>query len=208
MRHLVPLVRPLCLCVLLAAAAAQEPSASGWLRPPEPIAKLIEAPPPPDASLSPQRQWLVLTTREPLPGLDVVARPHLKLAGLRVDPQSRGGQLGARVMAIALRSMADGKETAVTIPPGHWSGPIWTADDRAFVMVRALDGGGELWLADPATAAPKRIDGVRVNSVLGGGVQWLRDQQRLLVTMVVNADAPPRPLVPAGPQVQATTAGA
>ncbi len=210
MRHLVPLVRPFSSLPLLfaAAAVAQQPSAEGWQRPPEAIARLIEAPPPPDASLSPQRRWLVLTTREPLPGLDVVARPHLKLAGLRVDPQSRGPQLGARVMAIVLRSLANGEERAVTMPPGHWSGPMWSADDRAFAMMRAADGGGELWIADPATAPPKRVENVRVNSVLGNGVQWLPDQKRLLVTTVVTGEAPAKPLVPAGPQLQTTTSGA
>ena len=195
--------------VLTAAAGslAQEPSTTGWRRPPDAIARLVEAPPAPDANLSPARTWLVLTTREPLPGLDVVARPHLKLAGLRVDPQSHGRQLGARTMAITLQSLADGQERVVDVPAGHWSGPIWTADDRAFALLRSADGGAELWVADPATAAPRRIDGVRVNTVLGGGVSWLPDQRRLLVTAVVAGEPPVRPLVPTGPQVQESARG-
>lgn len=203
-----PLVRSCWLLAASAAAAvAQEPATAGWMRPPEAIAKLVEAPPPPDASLSPQRRWLVLTTREAMPGLDVIARPHLKLAGLRVDPQSRGPQLTTKVLAIALRPVAGGEEKALAIPAGHWSGPIWSADDRAFALVRAVEGGGELWLAEPATAPPKRIDGVHVNQVLGRNVQWLPDQRRLLLTLVVPGDAPPRPAVPAGPQVQESKKG-
>ncbi|MFY9342603.1 MAG: prolyl oligopeptidase family serine peptidase, partial [Planctomycetota bacterium] len=139
--------------------------------------------------------------------LDVVARPHAKLAGLRIDPKSRGGQLGTRVIGITLRSLADGAERPLAIPPGHWSGPIWCPDDSAFALVRAADGGGELWLADPATAAPVRVEGVALNAVLRGiGVQWLPGH-RLLVPLVVPGDAPPRPAVPAGPQVQVATRG-
>ena len=193
--------------VFAAAAVAQEPATTGWLRPPEPIVKLIETPPAPDASLSPQKQWLALTTREAMPGLDVVARPHHKLAGLRIDPQSHGPQLGTRVMAITLRSVASGEEKPLAIPAGHWSGPIWSADDRAFALVRAADGGGELWIADPATAPPKRVDGVKLNGVLLRGVQWMTDQKRLLVALVVPGEAPARPLVPAGPQVQQSKKG-
>src|SRR5687767_11182429 len=95
--------RPFPLVWLLAGAAAAQdapPSVTGWMRPPDAIARLVESPSAPDASLSPQRRWLVLTTREPLPGLETVARPHYKLGGLRVDPASRGPQLGTRVIGI------------------------------------------------------------------------------------------------------------
>jgi dipeptidyl aminopeptidase/acylaminoacyl peptidase len=195
------------LVLVAVATPAQDPTTTGWLRPPDAIAKLVETPGAPDAALSPQRTWIVLTTREPLPGLDVVARPHLKLAGLRVDPVSRGPQLGTRTVGITLRSVATGEERALPIPAGHWSGPIWSADDRAFVLLRAGDGGAELWLADPATAPPVRVDDVRVNQVLRVGVQWMPDQVTLLLPLVVPGAAPERPLVPAGPQVQDSAPG-
>ena len=195
-------------CLLLATAAIAQAPAGGFLRPPEAIARLVEAPAAPDTALSPQRRWLSLTTREPLPGLDVVARPYHKLAGLRIDPASHGPQPSTKVMAMSLLDLATDQERAIDVPlPGDWSGPIWSADDRAFVLLRAAAGGAELWVADPATAAPVRIDGVKVNRVLGGGVQWLPDQRRLLVTAVVAGEAPPAPPVPSGPQVQESVAG-
>ncbi|MBL9078550.1 MAG: S9 family peptidase [Planctomycetes bacterium] len=194
---------PLLSCCL--PLLAQAPAA--WQRPPEVIAQLVETPPPPDVGLSPRRSWLVLTTREALPTIEVLARPHQKLAGLRIDPALHGRQLGTRVTSLRLRSLADGSERAVPIPIGHWSGPFWSADDRAFALVRAAEGGAELWLADPATAPPRRIDGVRLNTVLGGGVQWLPDQRRLLVRLVVEGEAPTRPAAPAGPQVQEVRGG-
>ena len=186
---------------------AQEPTSTGYLRPPETIARLVEAPPSPDAALSPQRHWLVLTTHEPMPGIDVVARPHEKLAGLRIDPQAHGPQLGARVMSIVLRALANGNEIAVQVPAGHWSGPWWSADDRAFVLLQSGEGGSELWVADPAIAPPRRIAGAKLNPVLGNPVQWLPDQKRLLVKLVVGGAPPVRPRAPAGPQVQVTQKG-
>lgn len=201
-------VVPTCCALLLAGAVrAQQAATTAWQRPPDAIVRLVEAPPPPEASLSPQRTWLVLTTREALPGLDIVARPHEKLAGLRIDPDTRGPQLGARVMGVGLRAMATGTEQAIVMPAGHWSGPFWSADDRAFALVRAASGGAELWVADPASAPPVRIDGVKLATALGGGVSWLPDQRRLLVRLCVDADAPGRPRLPAGPQVQQTTKG-
>ena len=188
-------------------ALAQGLGSGGYARPPEVISRLVEAPPPPDTSVSPRANWLVLTTREPMPGIDVVARPYEKLAGLRIDPQVHGPQLGARVIAIVLRSLADGTEKVVQVPAGHWSGPYWSADDRAFALLQADEGGSQLWIADPATAPPRRIDGVRLDPVLGQPLQWLPDQQRLLVKLVTKAQTPVRPRTPTGPQVQATQQG-
>lgn len=180
---------------------------AGWLRPPDAIARLVEAGGPPSASLSPQRRWLVLTQQEALPSVEIVARPHLKLAGLRIDPATRGPQLGARTLGITLMPVAGGDQQPVPVPAGHWSDPLWSADDRAFVLLRTTEQGIDLWVADPATAPPKQVPGVVLNAVLGNPVQWLPDQQRLLVMLAVPGPAPVRPRVPAGPQVQATTKG-
>jgi dipeptidyl aminopeptidase/acylaminoacyl peptidase len=187
--------------------AQESVPATGWMRPPEAIARLVEAPPPPSASLSPQHGWLVLVQQEALPGIDVVARPHLKLAGLRIDPDTRGPQLGSRVIGMTLKAMADGKERTVALPAGHWSDPIWSADDRAFALMHTRDTGIELWVADPATEAPKQVPGIVLNAVLGSPVRWLPDQKRLLVQLAVPGDAPARPRAPTGPQVQSSEKG-
>jgi dipeptidyl aminopeptidase/acylaminoacyl peptidase len=136
-----------------------------------------------------------------------VARPHRKLGGLRIDPRCHGPQLDTKTTAILLRRPDGAEEHAVAVPADHWSGPIWSADDRAFALVLAKDGGAELWVADPATSAPRRIEGVRLNTVAGGVVLWTPDQRRLLVRLVAGGEAPARPPAPGGPQVQVTTQG-
>ena len=95
-----------CLVCLLPFVAAQEPS--GWRTPPEPIAGLLVAEGPPDVMLSPCRRFLVLRHSEPMPGIDVVARPHMKLAGSRIDPKTRGPQLGTKTTKLVLRTLASG----------------------------------------------------------------------------------------------------
>lgn len=189
-------------------ALAQDAAAAGhWRRPPEAIARLVEAPPPPSSSLSPQGAWLALTQREAMPSIEVVARPHHKLAGLRIDPRTYGPQLGSRVVGMALRSLADGREVRVDIPAGHWSAPIWSADDRAFALLHTDDSGIQLYVADPATSAPRQVAGIQLNEVLGGAVAWLPDQRRLLVRRLVEGDAPAAPRAPDGPQVQESMRG-
>ncbi len=192
---------------LAGAVASPLASQSGWQLPPEPIRKVAEAPGAPGASLSPGKTWLVLTEREPMPRLEVIARPHLKLAGMRIDPVTRGRQLSTRTMSITLRSVADGTERRVDVPAGHWSAPMWTADDRAYALLQRTDAGTELWIAEPATAAPKKVEGLVLNAVLGAAALWLPDQRRLLVRRATDAEMPMRPRTPAGPRIQETRTG-
>ena len=193
---------PLCLVAALSAQAE-----SGWLDPGATITSLVTAPAEPSPSLSPQGNLLVMVTRERMPDLAVVARPHLKLAGMRIDGETWSRQLSTRTTSITIQKLPDGEVHRVPLEADHWSGPIWTADERAFALVRNGDGGGELWLCDPWDAAPRKVEGVRLNQVLGGGVRWLPDQRRLLVQTIVATDPPQRPRVPAGPVVQETRRG-
>ncbi|MEC9048841.1 MAG: prolyl oligopeptidase family serine peptidase [Planctomycetota bacterium] len=185
-----------------AALAAQAPS--GWLDPGSTITSIVTAPAQPAASLSPQGGMLVMRTREALPGLEVIARPHLKLAGMRIDGATWGRQLSTRTTALTIQKLPSGDVHRVPIEADHWGAPIWSADDRAFALLRERDGGAELYVCDPWDAAPKLVEGVRVNQVLGTPVQWMPDQRRLLVRAVVAGATPQRPRVPAGPIIQQT----
>lgn len=193
--------------LLLTCVTAQEPSSGGWLEPSSIIKNLVLAPAEPSPALSPQGNLLVMTTRESLPDLAVVARPHLKLAGMRIDGSTWGRQLSTKTIGMTVQTLRDDSVHTVPIQPDHWSGPIWSADERAFALIRNTDGGGELWLADPYTAAPKRVEGVHLNQVLGGAVQWLPDQKSLLVRSIAAGPRPLRGRVPKGPVVQQTQSG-
>ncbi|MFK7742976.1 MAG: hypothetical protein AB8H80_21870, partial [Planctomycetota bacterium] len=209
-------------CPLLAqtpagsAAAAPAPQsgipgngpASGWRKPSKVIEELVVASPPPSARLTPQASMLVLATREALPELEVLARGHLKLAGLRIDAEAYCRQRSTRTTALRLVPLPAGEAIDVPLVPGHYSAPIWSADDRAYALVRRVEGGGELWVADPCDAPPRMVaGGLRINEVLSSAVRWMPDQRRLLVLAVVPGKAPPRPAAPSGPIVQETRRG-
>ena len=192
---------------LLVGLAAQDPDSSVWLEPSAVIKNLVTAPAEPQSSLSPQGNLLVMTSYEALPDLSVVARPHLKLAGMRIDGETWSRQLSTRMVSLTVRKVRNDAVHTVPIEADHWSGPIWSADERAFALIRNTEGGAELWLADPYTAAPRKVAGLRLNQVLGGAVQWLPDQRQLLVRAIVDGPRPQRGRVPSGPVVQQTRSG-
>jgi dipeptidyl aminopeptidase/acylaminoacyl peptidase len=185
--------------------AAQD---AGWRRAPEPIGGLMDAEPTPDVSTSPCRRYLLLTHRESMPGIDVVARPHEKLAGLRIDPRTRGPQLGVKTTKIVVRSLSGGAERTVAIPPGHVGGASWSADGERFAFTRATDAGIELWVASPATGAARKIEGLSLNAVLGSPLRWMPDQKTLLCKSAPPGEIPARPACPPGPSAQECGGGA
>ena len=191
---------------VLSSLVAQD--TGGWRRPPEPIASLVDAEPTPGVSLSPCGRFLLLTTREAMPSIAVMARPYEKLAGLRVDPRTRTGQLSVETKSIVLRSVATGEDRPIPLPPGHVTGASWSDDGERIAFTRASDTGLELWIAKSVDASVKKIDGVALNGVLGGAVQWMPDQKTVLCKLAMTDDPPPRPAAPGGPAVQESGGGA
>ncbi|MGI9182798.1 MAG: hypothetical protein ACR2H9_20150, partial [Longimicrobiaceae bacterium] len=61
---------------------------SGYRVPPKAIADLVDAPPTPAVSLSPDKDWLLLMELPNLPPLSDLAQPELLLAGLRLNPRT------------------------------------------------------------------------------------------------------------------------
>ncbi|MBK8098594.1 MAG: S9 family peptidase [Planctomycetes bacterium] len=195
------------LLVVVALSALLSGQDAGYRKPPEPIASLVVAEPTPDVGLSPDRRWLLLTSRRGLPDIGTVARPHRKLAGLRIDPESRGPQLSTITEKVVLRRLADGQERTLALPPGHFGNTHWSADGEHLAFTQAAAGGYRLWLCATADGSVRRIDGVQLNCVLGSPLRWLPDQRSLLCRLTVAGDEPPLPSAPAGPEVQETGGG-
>src|SRR5262245_7031519 len=77
--------RRVLVALLLVPLAALADSPSGYQKPPEAIRKILDLPPAPAVSLSPNRDYLVLAEQQRYPTIADLARPILRIAGLRID---------------------------------------------------------------------------------------------------------------------------
>ena len=76
---------------ILLSAVVLAPSATAQQRyqdPPQPIARILDTPPLPLVTVSPDRSTLLLVERTALPSIEEVAGPELRLAGIRLDPRN------------------------------------------------------------------------------------------------------------------------
>jgi dipeptidyl aminopeptidase/acylaminoacyl peptidase len=195
------------------AQSASRPSSasaslSGYRLPPAEVVKILDAPATPAASFSPDRSLLALTDYQPYPPIALLARPHLKLAGLRVDPVLNGTQRTRRYTGISLLRVADGKKTAISGLPrdAAISPPDWALNSRRFAFTRETPTGLEVWVGDAEKGTAKAIPGLRVADVLFGPFSWMNDSRHLLVAEVPTGrgPAPKRPEAPTGPVMEET----
>jgi dipeptidyl aminopeptidase/acylaminoacyl peptidase len=194
------------ILVVAALAVSSLAAQETYRRPPEPIPTILLAADPPSVSLVPDQRHLLLVRREPMPSIATVARPRLKLAGLRIDPHTHGPQLGTRITSLALRTLEDATETPIAIAgAGHLGTPVFSADGARFALTNTRDDFIELWVGETATAKATRVPDVVLSHVLLAPLRWMPEQKTLLCALRVPGNAPPAPRAPSGPVVALTS---
>jgi len=187
--------------------------ATGYLTPPAPLQALVDAPRPPALSISPHRDLLALIQTPALPGIDVVAQPELKLAGLRIHPRVHAQSRFSFGSDLWLMDIATGKEIRLQGLPRPLSiaSSSWSPDQRylAFNQVDAAKGSNELWVVDVAARTAQRVTSLSLNTVAGRGYRWMPDSKQLLVQLQPEGQGTPpeASTIPTGPNTQQTQAG-
>ncbi len=187
---------------------AQAAEALSYQQPSEAMRAVLDAPPLPVHSLSPDQRWLLsITPRRGRP-IAELARPVTRLAGMKLDAEARGPFMHNPLVALSLSPASGGAARPLALPPGEgWQSPRWSPDGRRLLLQRRAAGGAELWVTEVDVARPpgqawRRIEGLRLNAVLANDFAWLSPTE-LVVLAVPAAQGPaPRFSAPDGPAVQ------
>jgi len=191
------------VCLLCASLAAQQP----YKLPPQVIVDILDTPPLPAASVSPDRQWLLLLEQRSMPTIAELAQPMLRLAGNRINPRTTGPQLPGPITGLVLKRVADGSERRIAVPaPAALSFISWSPDSRTIAFVQTRDSGLVLWVADAATGQIRSLTGPALNATSGPPCQWTPSSATLLCEFIPDGrgPAPVAPQTPIGPTTQET----
>ena len=189
-------------------AQTRQPAAkSGYLTPPKVVVDILDAAPTPGVILSPDHRTVALLSRRSMPGVADLAQPIHRIAGARINPKTNGRQQrGGSVTGITLKSIADGTEKKVTVPPNaNIGGVSFSPDAKRISFTNTKANGIELWVADTATGHSRLVSGIdRLNATGSNPVDWLKDGVTMVVQLVPagRGPAPSEPLVPSGPNIQ------
>lgn len=205
--------RLLLLALLPMALFAQPMGGSGYQTPVPALQALVDAPRPPQLSLSPRRDTVALLQTPALPGIVDVAQPELKLAGIRINPRTYAQSqfsFGTDLWLMNIATRAEHRIAGLPAPLAVVS-MAWSPDQRHIALSHADKQAAEvqLWVVDIATRRARRLGTRPLNTVAGRGFDWMPDSRRLLVNLRPTAQlaAPAADGIPTGPNIQQTGAG-
>jgi dipeptidyl aminopeptidase/acylaminoacyl peptidase len=190
------------------AQQAEQQSAvlHGYQKAPQPISNILNAPPTPLVQLSPDGKWLLAIDRLANPPISDLAQPMLRLAGLRINPATNGRHHPPRLTGLTLIEVATGKARKVAgLPANPYLGvPEWSPDGTRFAFTNTTTEDIELWVGSVDAAKAEKMEGIRINAILGDPVQWMPDGKTLLVQTVPSSrgNPPAEPKTPDGPIIQ------
>ena len=178
---------------------------SGYQKPPKEIEDVLNAPANPSTSISPAKDKILLLEPLRYPPIAELAQPMLRLAGIRINPNTNGQHRQPYSVKMTLKNIADGKEMPVGLPPNaQIISPNWSADGKYIAFGNQTPTSIELWILETATARARQLKNVQVNTVLGG-FDWLPDQKSLIVyTVPKNRGTAPgyQDITPISPNIQ------
>lgn len=177
----------------------------GYQRPPEEIAKLVEAPLTPAIIISPDKSWMALMDRSDYPSIEELSRPELRIAGLRINPENFGPSRNNFFIGLKFKNLKDMKEYSVNgLPtPLQISNTSFSPDGKKFTFLQTYPDRIELWLVDVSTASAKPLTKKKINATLANPVAWLSNSSTIIFLAAVESKKlPEKTRVPAGPVIE------
>ncbi|KAF7119344.1 hypothetical protein RHSIM_Rhsim13G0005000 [Rhododendron simsii] len=190
----------------------------GYRLPPSELIDIVDAPPLPALSFSPQRDKILFLKRRSLPSLSELALPEEKLAGVRIDGKANTRSRMSFYTGIGIHRLLDdgtlGPETEVHgLPDGAKINFVtWSNDGKhlSFSVRRVEEDNNTsskltVWVADIETGYAKPLfqsPDIYLNAVFDNFV-WVDNSTLLVCTIPLSrGDPPKKPLVPSGPKIQ------
>ncbi|KAM0947593.1 putative acylaminoacyl-peptidase transcription factor WD40-like family [Dioscorea sansibarensis] len=199
------------------ASEIEDTEGNGYRLPPKEIRDIVDAPPLPVLSFSPQRDKILFLKRRSLPPLSDLAKPEEKLAGIRIDGNCNARSRMSFYTGIGIHYLMDdgtlGPEKEVHgFPDGSKINFVsWSRDGRHLSFSIRGDDDDEsrnkmiVWVADVETGNARPLfqsPDIYLNAIFDNFV-WVDDSTLLVCTIPATRGAPPKkPLVPSGPKIQ------
>ncbi len=192
------------LAVVSCGAIAQDPLR--YQQPSEEILQLVDVKRAPTTLIDDARQNMFLLYRDSFKSIKALSKKELRLAGLRIDPNTYIGSRVTYYNDVKLQKV--GKLSSITIE-GLPDAPrlanfSWSPNQQYMAMTHTADHGVELWVIDVNKAQARRLTKAILNANMGDAINWMADSQSVLVKVKpqnIQALIDPAQSVPIGPTV-------
>ena len=179
--------------VVTTSAAAQDDVS--YKLPPKDIADMLMAKPTPNISMDDKGQWMLLMESNSYPSVEELAKPELRIAGLRINPANFAPSRQNFINNLTLRSVNFRQDFKISgLPSPLFAGNVsWSPDDKKIAFTHTTKDRVDLYVIDVATKKATKINKAALN-MIGGGYQWYDNNTLLYRTTLkpATADLPNR----------------
>jgi dipeptidyl aminopeptidase/acylaminoacyl peptidase len=193
------------LLALLASGATYAQDAITYQRPPAVIEELLLAKPTPGVSVGKNGEWLLLAERITFPGVEELAEPELRIAGLRLNPRNFSTTRGTYSNNLKLQNIRTKELFPVTgLPEGLRSNsPQWSPDGKKAALMHYGPQRVDLYVINVETKTAAKINTAALNATSGMTFAWVDNNTLVYKTVPAGTGAlPAAPAAPKGPVVQ------
>ena len=198
-----------CALLLSTSVWVKAQDAVGYQKPPQAMTELLTAKPTPTVSIDSKAEWMVLSQRNALPSVEELARPEMRIAGMRINPNNFApSRQVISFSGLSLKNIKTGKVYPIVGLPAvlNAGGVSWSPDESKFVFTQTNAKSVDLYLVNVLTQKATKVNKLPLNNVMGGfgsGISWVDNNTMMYKVIVKPATlAPTRPLTPTGPVVQ------
>ncbi len=179
--------------------------------PSQSLANLVDAKLEPTTELSPNNQWMVFLERQRIMQLSELAKPELKLAGIKLNPDNFSrSRPRSKYLSISFKNLKTNKIINLeNLPKGRILSPSWSPDSKHFTFFIEQEKTSNLFIFSIKKQKLLKVDSVNLNSVITTKpYRWLPDSSAILANVAVNTgQVPPEKAVAAAVPVISQTSG-
>jgi dipeptidyl aminopeptidase/acylaminoacyl peptidase len=192
------------LFLLLLVSSAKLFAQDGYKTPPKDIMDLVLVKPTPNVSLDDKAEWMLFSQSNSYPSVEELARPELRIAGLRINPNNFAPSRQTFINDLWFKNLSSDKEFKIKgLPSPLMAGNIsWSPNDKKIAFTHTTSTQVDLYVIDVAAQKATKVNKQPLNTI-SGGYQWIDDNTLLYRTIVKPISAaPPKSSVPKGPTLQ------
>ncbi len=177
-----------------------------YQKPPQTIIDLVDAPQQPTVKISSDGSMMLFLQNPGLPSIAEVARPEVRIAGLRINPKTNGLSRTAYYNGISVKSVKKNEDFEFSGLPDvlKIADVTWSPDETKIAFSNQSVYGIELWVADLKTMEASRLTDFYLNDTYNKPFIWAPNGKSLLAKFVDEnqGEVPIPDIIPEGPYVQ------
>ncbi|MBA2498628.1 MAG: S9 family peptidase, partial [Chitinophagaceae bacterium] len=177
----------------------------GYQQPPKNITDIVMASPTPGVSIDDKGEWMLISERSDFPGIEQLAEPELRIAGLRINPENFGPSRSNYSIGFQLKKIQTGETFPVKGLPENLraANTSWSPDQKQIAFTHTTPEKITLWKIDIADKSASQLTNDAISDVLGTTFIWAGNDAIIYKALVKDlSQTPAKPKAPSGPVIQ------